>query len=188
MEDISRQVGLIRVRSLRESDWYEIHPKLNDWWGGRPVADAFQHLFAIHFQNTSFVLELPLPSVPQSSNQKVDNNTPQYEIVGFLCGFVSASKPGGAYIHFVGVDPRFRKFGLGRRLYALFIDKMRQDYPQVRFIESVTAPVNKTSIGFHKAMGFTLLPGNAVDETDGTPYHKNFDGPGKDRVLFQLQL
>ncbi|MDN3352912.1 GNAT family N-acetyltransferase [Actinomadura sp. DC4] len=44
------------------------------------------------------------------------------ELTGFLVGFLSPSAEDAAYIHFVGVAPRFRGSGLGRQLYQRFFD------------------------------------------------------------------
>ena len=40
------------------------------------------------------------------------------DLAGFLVGFVSQSRPGEAYIHFVGVRPDERDRGLGRRFHG----------------------------------------------------------------------
>ena len=44
-----------------------------------------------------------------------------YVLAGFLVGFMSPAQPGEAYIHFVGVHPKERSHGLGRRLYTTFL-------------------------------------------------------------------
>ena len=48
----------------------------------------------VHFRNTCFAAEQ------------------DGELVAFLVGFVSQTFPDEAYIHFVGVNPMFRKSGL----------------------------------------------------------------------------
>jgi hypothetical protein len=47
----------------------------------------------------------------------------------------------------------------------------------------VTSPTNSTSIAFHRAMGFVIVAGNSTVE--GVSFHKDYDGPGRDRVLFK---
>jgi GNAT superfamily N-acetyltransferase len=63
------------------------------------MAGMLPRLFFEHFTDTSFAAER------------------DGRLVGFLAGFISQSRPGEAYIHFVGVDPAQRGRGLGRLLY-----------------------------------------------------------------------
>jgi GNAT superfamily N-acetyltransferase len=72
---------------------------IDDWWNGRRMADKLPRLFFEHFTDTCFAAER------------------DGELVGFLVGSTSQSRPGEAYIHFVGVHPGERGRGLGRRLY-----------------------------------------------------------------------
>jgi ribosomal protein S18 acetylase RimI-like enzyme len=94
---------------------------------------------------------------------------------GFLIGFHSPSRPGSAYIHFVGVAPDERRTGLARRLYAAFFDAAIQ--VGCTTVSAITGPVNTGSIAFHKAMGFTVR-GPVPD----------YDGPGADRMVFERSL
>jgi hypothetical protein len=59
-------------------------------------------LFFEHFTDTSFAAERG------------------GELTGFLVGFVSQSRPGEAYVHFVGVRPDECDRGLGQQLYERF--------------------------------------------------------------------
>jgi hypothetical protein len=61
----------MEIRHVKEDDYDSIISVINDWWGGREMADMLPKLFFQHFQHTSFVCE--------------EKNT----IVGFLVGFVS---------------------------------------------------------------------------------------------------
>jgi len=79
------------IRHAEPSDYQPIIAVVDDWWGGRRMADMLPKLFFVHFQPTSFVAE---------HNGR---------IVGFVIGFVSQTFPEEAYIHFVGVHPEFRK-------------------------------------------------------------------------------
>ncbi len=88
-----------------------------------------------------------------------------------------------AYIHFFGVDPDHRKKQLGRKLYELFFTTVRTK--GVKTVNSITSLVNKTSIGFHKAIGFTCL-GSAVSD-DGVAYYPNYED-GKDCVVFEKNI
>lgn len=156
----------INLRTLTETDYDKIILVVNEWWGGRNVADMLPRLFFIHFQNTSFVLE-------------EDN-----ELVAFLCGFISQAHSKQAYIHFVGVHPKYRMNGLAKRLYNTFFNEARQNGCQE--IHCITSPVNKDSIAFHKKMGFIIKHGNREEE--GVPITANYNGPGKDSVLFVKTL
>ena len=86
------------IRNAEPADYQQIIKVVNDWWGGRRMSDMLPKLFFVHFQSTSFVAEQ------------------DGKIVGFVTGFVSQTFPNEAYIHFVGVDPKFRKSGLARTL------------------------------------------------------------------------
>lgn len=123
-------------------------------------------LFLQHFAGTSFVIER------------------DGAFLGFLVGFVSQDHPEQAYIHFVGVDPAQRRGGVARRLYEAFFDIVRQ--AGCTTVKCVTSPVNTGSVGFHRRMGFSLVPGD--HEVDGLPVHSDYDGLGQDRVCFVREL
>jgi ribosomal protein S18 acetylase RimI-like enzyme len=93
-----------RIRPLRPSDHAPVIAVIDEWWGGRPMAQMLPRLFFDHFTDTSFAADR------------------DGALAGFLVGFVSPAQPGEAYIHFVGVDPGARSQGLGRRLYGTFFD------------------------------------------------------------------
>ncbi|SEG38969.1 Acetyltransferase (GNAT) family protein [Nonomuraea solani] len=107
----------------------------DDWWG-RPVLAIIPRLFLDHFHHTSLIAEGP------------------EGMAGFLVGFPSPALPGEAYIHFVGVSPDARKSGLARTMYERFFDVARAHGRHV--VKAVTAPVNETSIAFHRRMGFEV--------------------------------
>lgn len=116
----------------------------------------------MHFCNTSFAAETA------------------GRLVGFLIGFMSPSCPDEAYIHFVGVAPELRKRGVGRELYRRFFDLARQNGR--RNVRSCTSPVNRDSIGFHRAMGFSIEPGNG--DVEGIPVSLDHNRPGDHKVQF----
>jgi ribosomal protein S18 acetylase RimI-like enzyme len=156
----------IRIRHIEESDYDAIISLLNEWWGGRPMATMLPRLFFRHFSETGFFAELG------------------DQAVGFLIGFFSARFNSEAYIHFAGVHPNHRKKGIGRYLYHRFFDVSRKHGRSI--IRCVTSPVNKKSIAFHRSMGFQLEP--STENSNGIPIHRNYDGPGEDRVLFLKRL
>jgi N-acetylglutamate synthase-like GNAT family acetyltransferase len=156
----------LSLKPLAPDHYDQVSAVIDDWWGGRPVLAALSRLFFIHFQSTSFAVE--------------DNG----RCVAFLAGFISQTDATLAYVHFVAVDPRYRKHGLGRRLHEHFASVVRAH--GVRTVHAVTSPVNTQSLGFHQRLGFEIVPGNAV--RDGISVHENHDGPGRDRVLMSRRL
>ena len=156
----------MQIRNVRESDFDPIISVLDAWWGGRNMAAMLPKLFFRHFNETSFTAEV-----------KGDR-------AGFLIGFISNTYLNEAYIHFLGVHPHHRKNGIGRALYERFFEISRQKKKTV--IRSVTSPVNRNSIAFHLHMGFEMEP--AIEQSGDIPVHRNYDGPGEDRVLLIKRL
>ncbi|API92554.1 hypothetical protein J32TS6_17330 [Virgibacillus pantothenticus] len=156
----------MNIRFVQGSDYYSLSPLINEWWGGRNMSDMLPKLFFDHFQNTSFIAES------------------DGEIVGFLIGFLSQSKEDEAYIHFIGVHPKFRKQQIGKVLYERFFTIAKQNDRKI--IRCVTSPVNKTSIAYHTKMGFDIETGNK--QINGVEVTANYDGQGQDRVLFKKKL
>ena len=137
-----------------------------DWWGGRDLRGMLPRIFFEHFRGTSLVAEH------------------EDRLLGFLVGFFCPEHAGEAYIHFAGVDPGWRRSGLAGDLYRRFFALARADGRTV--VRSVTAPVNKGSIAFHTALGFSILPGDA--EVDGLPVTTDHGPQGDYVVRFELLL
>ena len=141
----------MEIRHAEPSDHARVAAVIDDWWG-RKMRDMLPRLFFTHFRDTSFVAE--------------DGG----ELVGFLCGFLSQTYPGQAYIHFVGVDPARRGAGLARELYERFFAAARA--AGRTSAHCVTSPGNTGSLAFHRALGFEI-------EAEVEAY----DGSGESRVL-----
>lgn len=156
----------MRIRHVEPSDYSTIIAEVNEWWGGRDMADMLPKLFFIHFRQTSFVAEC------------------DGKIVGFLVGFVSQSCADEAYIHFAGVHPAFRKNGIGEALYGKFGDAVRLLGRSI--IRCVTSPNNTGSVSFHLRLGFATVPNES--DIARVPVVENYDGRGGDRVLFHKIL
>lgn len=154
------------IRHIEEFDYSNIISVLDEWWGGRHMSDMLPRLFFKHFKNTSFIIE-------------EDNS-----IVAFLIGFISQTYPNKAYVHFLGIHPEHRKKGFGRQLYQAFFDTVRTLGCDTAHL--VTSPINKNSIAFHTRIGFQIEEGNS--NVDGISTHKDYDGPGEDRVLFVKRI
>ena len=153
---------MIRVRALAPADHAYVVARVDDWWGGRPMAAMLPRLFFDHFPATSLAA------------MEGESGGGDGRLVGFLCGFVSQRDPDEAYIHFVGVDPEARASGVGRRLYEAFFERVRA--LGCTTVGCVTSPVNTGSIAFHHRMGFA----STVVEA--------YDGRGGDRVVFSRPL
>lgn len=156
----------MKIRSVKGSDYYKVSPLINEWWGGRNMSDMLPKLFFDHFTNTSFIAEK------------------EGELIGFLIGFLSQSKPNEAYIHFVGVHPDYRKYNIGKQLYDQFFAVVSQNGRNI--VRCVTSPVNKASIAFHTKMGFEIEEGNKNES--GIQVNTDYDGENQDRVLFVKYL
>jgi ribosomal protein S18 acetylase RimI-like enzyme len=155
----------VRFRKLRESDHTAIAAVVDGWWSGRPVADKLPHLFFRLFRKTSFAVE------------------EGGELVGFLVGVVGRPAE-EAYVHFVGVHPGYRSRGIGRRLYEEFFEEAGRQ--GCRSVRAITSPVNRASIAFHGRMGFEVVEGDL--EMGGVSVHSNYDGDGKEKVVFWRNL
>jgi ribosomal protein S18 acetylase RimI-like enzyme len=152
----------LSIRPLEVGDYDFVIARLEAWWGGRHVSQSLPRLFFDHFHDTGLAAE-------------ADGHP-----VGFLAGFMSATAPDQAYIHFVGVDPNHRRAGVARAMYERFFELARERGRTT--VRCLTSPVNRASIAYHQAMGFEIEPGNA--SLDGLHVHLDHDGPGQDRVLF----
>jgi GNAT superfamily N-acetyltransferase len=163
---MTEPAGTVRIRPIRSSDYLTVISVIDAWWGGRHMADMLPRLFFEHFTDTSFAAER------------------DGELAGFLVGFRSQSRPGEAYIHFVGVHPGERGHGLGRRLYERFFEAARAG--GCDRVRAVTSPVNRGSVAFHRRMGFNIGPGETGP--DGIAVAAGYDGEGQDRVRFVKHL
>ena len=95
--------------------------------------------------------------------------------VAFLIGFLSPSKGDEAYIHFVGVDPAFRRHGIGAALYERFFELARQGGRSR--VKAITGSINTASIAFHGELGFRVSA-----PIDG------YDRPGAEHVVFTREI
>ncbi|MDN9010920.1 GNAT family N-acetyltransferase [Brevibacillus laterosporus] len=154
------------IRHVNPSDYAIVSPLINEWWGGRQMADMLPKLFFEHFTHTSFIAEK------------------NGELIGFLIGFLSQTHADEAYIHFVGIHPEYRRNQLGKRLYEQFFQKVLESNRHV--VRCVTSPVNKASIAYHLKMEFEIEQGDT--KVDGIPVFADYDGKNGHRVLFVKRL
>ncbi|PGZ95264.1 GNAT family N-acetyltransferase [Bacillus pseudomycoides] len=109
-----------------------------------------------HFQSTSFILEI------------------DGELAGFIIGLISQTNNKEAYIHFVGVNPNYRKLGLVKEMYFTFFENVKKIGCDK--VKCITTPINEGSIKFHRAMGFDV---NLVG---------NYAGENLDRIVFNKEI
>jgi ribosomal protein S18 acetylase RimI-like enzyme len=145
----------LALRPARSVDYDTIAAVVDEWWG-RPVLHSLPRLFLDHFHGTSVVAER------------------DGRLLGFLVGIISPSAPDQAYIHFVGVHPEARKYGLARTMYEHFFQVARG--ADRHTVGAITSPVNEGSIAFHRRMGFTVSP------------RAGHNGPGQDMIVFERAL
>jgi ribosomal protein S18 acetylase RimI-like enzyme len=147
-------------------DWERVVGVMPAWWAGRDLRALLPKVFFEHFRGSSLLVEH------------------EAALVGFLVGFFCPDHDDEAYIHFVGVDPAWRRVGLARDLYRRFFGLARAEGRGV--VRAVTAPVNTGSIAFHTALGFSVLPGD--DEVNGVSVTTDHGPHGDHLVRFQLFL
>jgi GNAT superfamily N-acetyltransferase len=95
-------------------------------------------------------------------------------LVALLVGFLSASQPGTAYVHCVGVDPSVRRVGLGAGRYARFFRQALERGASA--VTCVTSPGSTRSVACHPGLGFQIDPSPNLH--DGVPVQLHHDGPG----------
>lgn len=151
-------------RTSTEQDYPDVVAALDSWWD-YPEADArpsqraalVPRLFFQHFTDTSLIVR------------------DEDRLAAFLIGFLSQSRPDEAYIHFVGVEPRYRGRGIGADLYERFFAVIRKN--RRRKVLAITSASNTGSQAFHRRMGFTV----------SDPI-TNYDGRGGVHVTFSREL
>ena len=149
------------------------HPRIvrlvDEWWGGRQLHALLPRLWFQHFTGTSWVAE--------------DGDG---RVAGFLIGFRSPDHPDVAYCHMIAADPNVRRAGLGRALYERFFEDARRGGAEI--VTAITWPGNRTSIAFHRSLGFEVDGGPGTRPLYGTPAYEDYDFEGEDRVVFVKRL
>jgi len=160
---------VLRARHPREADYPTIIELVDEWWGGRHMRAFLQRVWFQHFTGTSWILE-----------------TSEGKLVGFIVAFISPDDPSTGYVKMIASNPNQRRGGIGRRLYDLvFADFAARG---VRRVKAITWPGNRTSVAFHKALGFTVDDGPGTQRLYGTPAYPDYDGWGEDRVVLTKEL
>jgi GNAT superfamily N-acetyltransferase len=152
-----------------EADYPGLVRVMNDWWGDRKMDFLLPRLWLQHFTGTSWLAE-----------------TADGGLAGFLVGFHSPDHPEVAYCRLIGTNPNLRRRGLGRRLYEhLFDDARRAGRHEIR---AITWPGNRSSIAFHRALGFDLVDGPGAQNLYGVPAFAGYDFEREDRAILVRSL
>lgn len=167
--DAAPDLPALRFRRPTEADYGPIVGVVDEWWGGRPMDVLLPRLWLQHFTGTSWLAE-----------------TENGHLCGFLIGFLSPDHADVAYCHMVGVNPNLRRRGVGRELYERFFADARAG--RRARVEAVTWPGNRTSIAFHRQMGFEVKAGPGTQNLYGTPAFPAYDQDREDRVVLVRTL
>ena len=150
----------METRRITKHDFDRIVEVIDAWWGG-PISTFAHPVFFYELGDHALVVE--------------DAGT----MIGFLLGFIAAPTALGSplktgYVHLVGIHPDYRRRGVGRVLYAKFIENCRSI--ECRRIKAITTHGNEGSIRFHLALGFSA---SEVED---------YAGPGRKRLVFTKDL
>ena len=169
MPETEPSLAPIRFRRPTEADYVPIVTVVDDWWGGRAMAELLPRLWLQHFTGTSWLAE-----------------TDDGRLAGFLVGFLSPDHPDTAYCHMVATNPNLRGRGLGRQLYERFFADARADR-RTRVV-AITWPGNRPSLAFHRALGFELEQGPGTQNLYGTPAYPGYDQDREDRAVLVRRI
>jgi ribosomal protein S18 acetylase RimI-like enzyme len=175
MSDAAGPTGLtgatdaLTFRRPTEADYPALVRVIDDWWGGRKMDHLLPRLWLQHFTGTSWLAE-----------------TSDGKLAGFLIGFHSPDQPNVAYCRLIAANPNRRQRGLGRALYEhFFADALAAGRHEVR---AITWPGNRTSIAFHRAMGFEIEAGPGSQNLYGTPSQPGYDFDREDRTILVRRI
>jgi len=169
MTERNPRTDRLSLRRPTEADHAKIVRLVDEWWGGRHMRALLPRLWFQHFTATSWVAE-----------------TEDGRLAGFLVGFISPDRPDEAYIHMVAANPNLRRQDVGRRLYERFFEDVRGR--GARRVLAITWPGNRTSIAFHRALGFRLFDGPGTRSIYGVPAFPDYESDDEDRCLLVREL
>jgi ribosomal protein S18 acetylase RimI-like enzyme len=159
----------IRYRRPTEADYVPIVRVVDDWWDGRPMDVLLPRLWLQHFTGTSWLAE-----------------TEAGDLAGFLIGFVSPDHADVAYCHMIATSPNLRGRGIGGELYERFFADARAAGRST--VKAVTWPANRTSVAFHRALGFELETGPGTQNLYGIPAYPGYDQDREDRAVLVRRI
>lgn len=154
----------VAFRRPTEADYPGMVRVIDDWWGGTKMDVLLPRLWLQHFTSTSWLAE-----------------TADGRLAGFLIGFHSPDQADVAYCRLIATNPNLRKRGVGRALYERFFDDaLRVGRHEVR---AITWPGNRSSIAFHRALGFEVEAGPGSQNLYGSPAQPGYDFDREDRAI-----
>ena len=142
------------IRGITKQDFDYIVSVFDYWWGG-PSSERASPFFFHELGRYALIAE--------------DDG----QVVGFLLGLVAAGGNTG-YVHLVGIDPNYRRRGVGKLLYQHFVELCRK--AGLEQLKAIGMVGHDSSLRFHTALGF------AVQEA------ADYAGPGRARVVFTKSL
>lgn len=145
----------MRTRAITQEDYQQIVSVIDHWWAG-PTSALAHPLFFYELGRHAVIAE------------------EEGRMVGFLLGFMSDTEPKVGYIHLVGIDPEFRRRGVGKALYAEFERQARAAHATA--LKAITTPGNQGSVEFHRALGYTVT------------LEADYAGSGRARHVFRRDL
>jgi GNAT superfamily N-acetyltransferase len=143
------------TRPLGKQDYDHIVQIIDRWWGG-PTTALAHPIFFYELGGLARVVE----------HDGI--------LVGFLLGFVAPGPPKTGYVHLVGIDPKFRRNGVGKQLYQSFCETCKS--AGLRQIKAIGMVGHEGSLKFHTAQGF-----EAAEAPD-------YAGPGRARMVYTKTL
>ncbi len=152
------------VRNTFPGDFLEVARKSKEWADIVIERESIYHILTEHFRSTCFIAE------------------DRGEMLGYLLGYRSQSRPEQALVHLVQVAPRLRGNGIGRRMFNQFQATVKA--MGCTRIATHSRPENNDCNRFYKAMGFEMAAGENTVEVNGMPAVKDYNGPGKHRVVW----
>jgi len=159
----------ITFRRPTEADYPAMVRVIDAWWGGRDMQWLLPRLWLQHFSSSSWLAE-----------------TDKGELAGFLVGFLSQDRLDTAYCRLIATNPNLRRQGLARELYDhFFADARAAGRGKVM---AITWPGNRTSIAFHRAVGFELDAGPGTQRLYGSPAYPAYDFEREDRAVLTKLL
>jgi GNAT superfamily N-acetyltransferase len=147
----------MQTRRIKKADFDQIVSVIDHWWGG-PIGTLAHPIFFYELGQHALI-----------ASEETEG-----KMVGFLLGFVAHEPKKTGYVHLVGIHPDFRRRGVGRLLYARFIDECAQ--AGCDRMKAITTLGNEGSIAFHLAVGWD------TQEID------DYAGEGRKRLVFTKTL
>ena len=152
------------ISQATKADFDQIVTEIADFWGSDRTLHLHQPSLIYEFGDTAFVIRDGV------------------RVTAYLFGYLAQTGP-TAYVHLVAVRRDCQGQGLGRQLYAHYIEVARAR--GCTALKAITTPTNQASIAFHIRLGMTL---RGEPNADGIPVVRDYSGPGLDRVVFHLDL